>query len=377
MDKKEIINLLDNIADILEFRGENSFKVNAYRMGAIAIRKTEEDINTILSKKELHNIKGIGKGLQGVIYEYHENGHSPFLNEISSGIPSGIKDLMKIKGLGPKKINYLYENLKISDLTALEEAARENKLASVKGFGESLQRGILEEIARIKQGSGYVLLSSGLEIGDEVLKRINSFKSVAKAVLTGELKRKKEIIKKAEILVQLKDKDMFEDELKSFAEYDQEGDKYSFINGYPLLIEVYSTTSDNFILQDFQLSAAEGFLNHLPDIKPKKYKNEEEIFKSISFPFIIPEMREKEYFEEPGKENRKNSDLTFDDLKGFLHFHTTYSDGRNTLPDMIKGALNREYKYAAVCDHSKSAHYANGLSEKPYLIATQRDRRCS
>jgi DNA polymerase (family X) len=160
IEKKEIINLLNDIADMLEFKGENSFKVNAYRMGAVAIRKIDEDINEIIRRKDLNNIKGIGKGLQGVIYEYSETGHSAFLEDLSKDIPAGVKDLMKIKGLGPKKISYLYEELNISNIEDLAEAARNNIVAPLKGFGDALQAGILEEINRIKSSSDFVLLST-------------------------------------------------------------------------------------------------------------------------------------------------------------------------------------------------------------------------
>jgi DNA polymerase (family X) len=365
IDKKEIIILLEDIADLLEFRGENTFKVGAYRKGASAIRKINEDINDVLNKRELHTISGIGKGLQGVIYDYHEFGYSNYLEELKKDIPSGVRDLMKIKGLGPKKILQLFNTAGISNIEELEEAIRNNALAPVKGFTEAVQKQILEEIERIKLGAGYVLLNTALEIAEEIKEKIASLDSVITADITGTLKRRRETINSIDLLVEITNEETFEKELSGIVKYQINDGYYLLENIYPASVKVFSCTKKNQVYKDFVLSSSEGFLSRLPVIEEKEYTSDEEIFNLAAFPYVIPEMREPEYFEYKGI---KNSDLTTQDFKAFLHFHTTYSDGRNSLEDMIKGAISRGYECAAVCDHSKSAYYANGLKEEDILL---------
>jgi DNA polymerase (family X) len=365
LDKKEVIILLEDIADLLEFHGENSFKVGAYRKGAAAIRKINEDINDVVKNKELHNIPGIGKGLQAVIYEYYEFGYSNILSELSKDVPSGIRDLMKIKGLGPKKILQLHSTINISTIDELEDAIRNKRLPDVKGFTETLQKQILEEIDRIRLSAGYVLLNTAIEIGEELKDKLKTLKSVDWVNVTGTLKRRREVLNTIELIVETKDETLFREELKSLVKYDIKDGYYLLETTYQPSIKAYTCNNKNRILKDFILTSSEEFLSELPPVKEKKYSSEEDIFRQISIPYVIPEMREAEYFRFNKPEN---SDLNIEEFKGMLHFHTTYSDGRNSLEDMLRAAYFKGYQYAAVCDHSRSAYYANGLKEDAILL---------
>ena len=156
-DKKDTIALLDDIADLMEFKGENKFKVGAYRNGAISIRRFEGDFSKAIEQKELDKIKGIGKGLQSVIYEYFDTGESSLFKQLKEEVPDGIEQLLIIKGLEAKKVHLLYSQLGISNLGELEYACKENRLALLKGFGEATQNKILEEIEKQKFHSKFVL----------------------------------------------------------------------------------------------------------------------------------------------------------------------------------------------------------------------------
>jgi DNA polymerase (family X) len=374
LDKKEVIILLENIADLLEFRGENTFKVGAYRKGAAAIRKINEDINDVVKNNELHTIPGIGKGLQSVIYEYYELGFSNLLNELSKDIPAGIRDLMRVKGLGPRKILQLHTSANISTIDELEKAARNNKLTDIKGFSESLQKQVIEEIERIRLNAGYVLLNNALEIGEELKDKLLRLDSVVNVEITGTLKRRREVVNHIELLAEITCEAEFKNDLLQVAKYEQNDGYVLLETTYPPLIKVFTCTKKGWFLKDFILSAQEDFLNKLPVIKEKNYRSENDIFESISFPYVIPEMREIEFF---NYNNPQNSNLNAEDFKGFLHFHSTYSDGRNSLEDMLKAAESRNYEYAAVCDHSKSAYYANGLKEDAILLQFKEIERLS
>jgi DNA polymerase (family X) len=168
-----------------------------------------------------------------------------------------------------------------------------------------------------------------------------------------------------DLVVEVNDVKQFEEQLDTFTEF-QSGDGYFYITSiYEIIIRIYPVKKDRFVYKDFILSASPEFLSGLPDLKERYYKSDHEIFESISFPYVIPEMREKEFFE---YNKPSNSDLELSKISGLLHFHSTYSDGRNTLSEMLKAAEDKGYTYAAICDHSKSAYYANGLTEERILL---------
>lgn len=364
-DRKEIITLLYNIADLLEFKGENPFKVNAFRNGANVIRKLGDNFDALLKEKKLGEVKGIGKGIQSVIYEYAEKGESSELNLLLKDIPASLLDLFSIHGLGPRKIKLLHDQLGISSIGELEYACRENRIALLKGFGKTTQEKILSELEKRKYFSKYVLLSQADNIAEELEKELASIKSVKKVSRSGELRRVREIISQIEFVV------MIEKEKPFFEHFDIEEKKNSTVSiktDFQIPV-VFHITQDiqSFERKLFISTGSEEFLTKSGfDFIKLKGKSEKEIFTSFKMQYVIPEMREKEYFSLKD-ELRKNSELSYDKIEGLLHFHTTFSDGRDTLESMIKKAKEIGFTYASVCDHSKSAFYANGLKEENIL----------
>ncbi len=157
--KQEIIKTLENIAELLEFKEENPFKINAFRNGANIIRNLTDDIEPLIKDNSIKNIKGIGKGIQSVIYDYYENGKSADLENLAKDIPDGIMDLLKIHGLGVKKVKVIYNQLGITTIEQLEKACLNNEISTLKGFGEKIQESILKEIERISKSSNFLLLN--------------------------------------------------------------------------------------------------------------------------------------------------------------------------------------------------------------------------
>ncbi len=365
--KKDTIKLLEEIADMLELRGENKFKIQAYRSGASSLQKIDGDFDLIVQRKELSKIKGIGASLQKVIYEFYNTNESSLHKELRDETPGGLEQLLKIKGLNPNKIKQLYSELKIKNLEELENAAKNNLLINVRGFGENLQEKILSSIKDYKKYKHFILLSNALRLSKELLNKISNFTSVKKIEKSGELRRGSEIISQLDFIVLSSNKNLFFDELKQNFNYKKLKDKV-LIEEYsdvPIFIFI-SENEPEYYKQLFLTTGSDDFINSL-DIKKIKGASEEEIFSNLNTPYIIPEMREKEYFEQKGKSLSKNSLLSFNDFKGLLHFHTTYSDGKNTLNEMVNAAEELGFKYASVNDHSKSAYYANGLDENRIL----------
>jgi DNA polymerase (family 10) len=367
-DKAKIIKLLKELADMMEFVGENKFKINAYRFGANAIRGVESDIEELISEKKLDQIKGIGKGLQSVIYEFADMGRSSQYDELRKQVPRGIGDILKINGLGPQKVKQLYTDLSISDISQLEDAVKNNKLKGLKGFTDTLIKSIPEQISQIRKNKNFILLNKALESADSVISKISTLDSVVKVEITGELRRGMEVFSSLPLIAQIKNEKEFLKELSS--EFNISKKENSIvISGFceiPIII-YYFDNEPGYIQGLLITTGSEGFVNKMFGKKKLSGKNEKEIFKNAKITFIIPEMREDEFLAVKNKKLKENSDLSLDDFKGLLHWHTTWSDGRDTLETMLNEAVKLNFQYIAVCDHSKSAAYANGLKEDRIL----------
>ncbi|GAB6281438.1 MAG: DNA polymerase/3'-5' exonuclease PolX [Ignavibacterium sp.] len=365
-NKKELINHLEVIADFLEYNGENPFKINAFRNGANAIRRYEDDFEQLIKEKKLDSIKGIGKALQSIIYEFYENNSSQLYNELKSKIPDSLLEIFQIKGLGPKKISVLNKELSITSIGELEYACKENRLILLKGFGKTTQEKILNEIEKIKINSQFVLLDTADKIQQQLLNLVNDFNSIKEISVTGEFRRNLEIISKIEFVILINDIKIFENELSKKFNFTKNENYYSLSFSINILIIIFVTqTKNDFISKLFFTTGSNEFINKL-GIKniSEKITDEEKIFEEIKMEYVAPEMREEQYFEIQNKKFKEPSDLTLEKFKGFFHFHTTFSDGNDSLENMVIAANKLGFEYFIVCDHSKSAFYANGLKEE-------------
>lgn len=365
--RREAIKQINLFADLLEFSGANRFKINAFRGAANTLRSVEEDIETMLQDGSITNIKGIGKGIQAFLYELSDNGIVKELEELSRSIPDGIIDILQIRGLGVKKVKLIHETLGVNTIGDLEEACFTNKLSEVKGFTAKSEKTILEEIEKQRKNKQFMLYNSSEYLGAQIINQLLKLESCKKAQFIGEVRRKKEVISKIEIICQIDDKDNFNLEIdKLYKNNELSGlDSSNIVRlelGANAPIYLSLVNKKEYVYKLFVKSGSEEFLSRIGDVAKENYENEEQIFSRLNAPFVIPEMREQEYWNAP-EQLRTNSNLTQNDFNGMLHFHTTQSDGANTLLEMAKGALDFGYKYLAVCDHSKSAFYANGLSE--------------
>ncbi|GBD86373.1 DNA polymerase/3'-5' exonuclease PolX [bacterium BMS3Abin03] len=368
-DKKEIIKLLSSMANLMEFNGENKFKVSAYRNGANVLRRLEDDLDELIRTKSLGNIKGIGKGLQSVIYEYAETGKSTEYENLLASVPDGIEELFLVRGIGVKKIKVLYDELGITNIGELEYACKENRLKLLPGFGQTTQDKILAEIEKLKIYSKYVLLNHAEKFYNEISGLLSEIKTIRKHEVTGELRRCLEVISSIKIVALCNDVTALKSELKNKIKINGSDDKIIIQADFPVPVYLFPVLSEEeYASRLFETTGSEQFLKKL-NYNPERNKgsNEGEIFKSLNVSFIIPEMREEEFFSVKNKKLEENSTLSFEQFKGMLHFHTTNSDGRDTLEKMILKAKELNFEYAAVCDHSKSAFYANGLTEERVL----------
>ncbi len=363
--KSELINILEEFSDFMEFLGENRFKISAFRNGANAIRRYEGNFEEAVNSGEIKNVKGIGKGLLAFINEYAERQYVQERDEISAKIPDGIKQMMQLRGLGVKKVKVLFETHGIDSIDKLEKACKDNSVANTKGFGEKTQEKIVQSIKVFRRSEGYSLLRKTLEPAEEYLAKIRGFESVKQAELTGELRRIREVVSGAEILVEVSDYKMFQSELGKLVkdvEFNENTAEFVYDNRIKFILRLIE---EGFEKQLFLTTGSKEFLNEL-DYNIDKFISEEKVFEEKGLNFIIPNKREEEFFENQ-KISNHNEDIVEADIKGLLHFHTVWSDGMDTLKDMCQAAMDYGLTFAAVTDHSKTAMYANGLTEQRIL----------
>lgn len=368
--KKELLNTLNQLADLSEFAGENQFKVRAYRNAVNALRYINDDFEKIIETNELLKVKGIGKGIFATIKEIFENGYSSELLSLKEKAPEGIDDLLQIRGLGIKKLILLNKELQVENLDDLTEVIESGKLSEIKGFGEKSIEKIKTEINRIITTKHLLLLDEAFEVADSLKKEIESFPGVIKVELTGQLRRILEIISRIDLLVLVNENSKKEclDNLRDSFIIAEENirDEVTVLRiSAEKEREIYLhivTREEEFTKENFLLTGSEYFISKFADLS-NNFKSEDEIFSANKIRFVAPEMREEET-ENILKRDSSPSDLDFPGMKAMLHFHTVYSDGANSLEEMVLSGKENGFEYFAVCDHSKSAFYANGLTEE-------------
>ncbi len=368
MEKREIVRKLEFFADLLEFHEENPFKIRAFRSGANIIRRIEGNVEEMLKNGSLQNIKGIGKGLASFLSDLVLKGESPELVNLLEKTPEGILEILSIRGLGAKKVRQLFNELKIEDLDSLEYACKEHTVAALKGFGSKTEEKILQEIQQLKARRNTLLLDKAEKVANEVIQRLSEISLVKRIEATGELRRIREVIKEIEILVLAESSAKFKTDLKNLFEFEEKIEdeaevlllKTSLFGSVKLFVTEADETFETLLLK------TTGSKEFLQKVGFENCKNEKEFFEKKGLDFIPPEMREYQYFEVP-ESLKTPSNLAFGEMKGLLHFHTVFSDGMNSLEEMLRTAEKLGFRYAAVCDHSKSAYYANGLSEEKIL----------
>ncbi len=352
---KDALKILEEIAFFLELKGENVFKINAFHNAVRNLSKFDISLQEAFDKKIIEETKGVGSSIQKILNEILLKGESSVLNELRAEFPESIYSLTLIRGLGAKKIKKIYEELGIASIDELEQACIENKLLKIPGFGEKTQQTILENIKKLKDYKGKLLLHYADELSHEFVDELKA--SGLKTIYpTGELRLRSEVISSLDFIT---DDNVSEKILKKFAikKLDNNHLVFSF-NNYS--INLYISTSDEFIYYLFKTTGPEKFLKKISfeRLDQRTYNTEEEIFQALDLPYIPPQARENLQLNlvKYNFPQRK-------DLRGLIHIHSNYSDGSNTLKELMDYAEKNNYEYVLICDHSKSAFYANGLDE--------------
>lgn len=343
METAEIAQALKLTAQLMELHNENPFKVKSLANAAFKLDKTNIDLGgkTI---EELSLIEGIGKSIAQKITELQGTGTLKELEELVTRTPVGVIQMMKIKGIGPKKVAQLWKELGVESVGELLYACHENRLVDLKGFGAKTQEQVRKAIEFSMANAGKLLYATVEEAANKLIDHVKQQAGTELVSLTGAMRRRCEIIEKIEVLAAT-DKDI---SLEGFAEAE-------YLN-----IEIIRCKPGEFYLKLFETTGCEGHNNELTP-GAGAYKSEEDIYESLGMQYIEPELREGLREIEYAKGRKLPKLVELKDLRGILHNHSTYSDGINTLREMAVHCKELGYEYFGICDHSQSAFYANGL----------------
>lgn len=386
MKNQFVADILNEIADLLDIKGEIFFKTRAYRIAAQAIEVLEEDIETVVSEDRLTSISGIGAAIAKKITEIVETGRLKYLEELTKEIPNGLLDLLKIQSLGPKKVASLYKNLGITSIKKLRDACLQGKLRNLDGFGVITELNILRGIALLEKTSGRALLNVAFSDGNNYIEYLKNCDKIDAINIAGSLRRMKETIGDVDILASSNHPNIVMEYFIKYPDVDRvllKGSTKTSVILYDNLqvdLRVVKKESYGAALQYFtgskehnvamrSLAIKKGFkLNEygLFDKETETYivgKTEEEIYNKLGLDYIEPELRENSGEIEAAKKKQLPNLVGYNDILGDFHVHSDWSDGRNSIEEIVQVAKNLGYRFVCITDHSQSLRVANGLSE--------------
>lgn len=358
MDAKTLLNNVQLFANLLELHGENSFKVRAFQNAYLSLKKLGSSVED-LSEAELEAIPGIGKSAIKVIHDFRTTGTNDELSSLIKATPPGVIEMMQIKGLGPKRVETFWKILGITDVGTLINECTENRLAQAKGFGLKSQQDLLQKAKLYQQSKGKLLYADAAIYFESLQKILDKEIGSDNYKVSGAFYRKYQIIDIIEILILRNHWTPLES--LSIEKQEDHCIFARYMDVLPIQIKwVEDDLEKSAFIDSFNAEFAQSLL-----INNKLLSGNDEIslFNSINLPYMIPEMR----WLSAAVEIDPQMLITTNDIKGLIHFHTTWSDGINSLEEMIIAAIGAGFHYAGVTDHSRSAGYAGGLSDERVL----------
>ncbi|TWU59776.1 DNA polymerase/3'-5' exonuclease PolX [Rubripirellula tenax] len=388
MDNAAIADVFDEMAELLEFRGENPFRIRAYTNGAKAIRELDESVAAILAdpSRDLSKTPGIGKTLAEKSAVLVETGSLPQLIQLRAEIPEVTIQMARIPGLGAKKAVKLQQELGLESLGDLRKACQEDQIAKLKGFGAKTQAAILDGLSIAEAAAERIYWSSADDLARHIGEHMATCQAISKMEWAGSYRRGRETVGDLDLLVVADDHAAAMDHLECYAAYAQtigRGDtKISIRVGKSFQVDMRVVEVDQFgaALQYFTGSQAHNIhtrrLAKEQGLKINEYgvfkidddskvagATEEDVYASIRLPWIAPELREDRREFELAAKNTLPVLIEVGDVIGDLHMHTNATDGTATIREMADAAIARGLKYIAITDHSKRVSMAMGLDE--------------
>ncbi len=391
MDKSEVAAVLEEIAVLLELQGENPFRANAYAKAGRTIAQLETNLDDIVEAGTLAEIPGIGETLRDKITMLVTTGKLPFYDDLKAKTPPGWLQMLRLPGMGPKKVKTLSDQLGIDTLEKLKEACDQGTIAKLKGFGEKTQKNILEGLAFLDQMGNRVRLDQAMMIAETVVAELKKVPGIKRMELCGSVRRRKETIRDIDILVSADDAGPIMDAFVNLPNVQKvvgHGETKSSVtmtgidhNAQRVLINAdlrvvsdeqfpfalnYFTGSKEHNIRLRQRAIDYGYkLNEYDLAGCKKHlKEEPDIYQALDLEYVPPELREDTGEIDAAAKKALPDLLELGDIHGVFHNHTTWSDGAASLEQMADAARALGYQYLGIADHSQSLTVANGLTPK-------------
>ncbi len=388
MENKGIADIFTAIADILDIEGENPFRVRSYRNAARTIEDLSQSLESMVKTgMDLGEIPGIGKSIREKIEEIISTGKCHFLEELRVQVPAGLTELLKLEGLGPKKVKVLYDQLGVDSVDRLEKAAQAGRLRNLAGMGLKTEEKVLKSIEKYRAGVGRFKLSVGFIYAQAILEYLKEVPGVRRLDPAGSFRRRKETIGDLDILAICARGCQIMDRLAKYGEVAEiiaKGETKSSVRlqcGLQVDVRVLEEESYGAALHYFTgskahnvairdrakelgLKISEYGVFRSQDDKRISGTKEEDIFKAVGLPLIPPELREDRGEIQAAEQGMLPRLIELSDIRGDLQMHTTATDGKNSIAEMAQKAKEMGYAYIAITDHSKAVRVAGGLDEK-------------
>ncbi len=390
IDNLKVAWVLEDIARLLELKGENMFKIRAYHRAARAIVNLTEDLAVVLERGGLAEITGVGKNIADKVRELLTTGESVYYNRLREEIPSGLVEITNIPGVGPKKAQQFYQQLGISSVDELEAAARARKLRLLPRMGSKTELNILSGIDMLRTTGGRAILSIADNVAEIFLSFLRSLPGVQNAEVAGSIRRMRESIGDIDLVA------VSEDPAEITGIFVQhphvrsvlvQGDTIArVVTVMGLPVDLMVVRPDEFwaalhhftgskehnarlraLARQKGLKINEHGVFQTADNKRLNVAGEEDIYRHLGLPYIPPEIREDSGELEAAAEHNLPDLISIGDIKGDLHIHSDWSDGVNSLEQIVGRAVEKGYEYIAITDHSKSLAVARGLSVERLL----------
>ncbi|MDR4889175.1 DNA polymerase/3'-5' exonuclease PolX [Fredinandcohnia sp. QZ13] len=387
INKKDVIRLLETIAIYMELKGDNPFKISAFRKAAAALENDDRSLSTI---DDFTTLPGIGKGTAAVITEYIDTGESTVLKELKEMVPEGLIPLLDLPGLGGKKIAKLYQELGIEDMEMLKQACLNEKIQKLAGFGKKTEEKILASIEEFGKRPDRLPIALMLALAEDIEKQLSTMDGIITFSRAGSLRRMRETIKDLDFIIATNEPEKVREQLLQLNGINgiiASGDtKVSVQISYSYDISVdfrlvkpheFATTLHHFTgskdhnVRMRQLAKERGEkiseygVENSETGEIKTFETEEEFYQYFGLTFIPPELREDG--SEVDAFQKKVEHIQLEDIKGDLHMHTSWSDGVYTIEEMVEACRNKGYRYMAITDHSQYLRVANGLTPERLL----------
>lgn len=370
MTNREVAHTLQQVADLLQIKDDNPFKIRAYRQAADAVYHLNEDVNLLYRTGRLRDIPGVGKSVQAGIVEMLEKGSFEYYDRLLEQVPSGVLDMLELPGIGHKTVKTIFEGLGIDNLQDLGRAARQRKIRTLPGLGAKTEYNIIKGLELLQQRDGRSTLGLALPEAEEFLAFIKKCTAVKQADLVGSIRRGSALVGDIDILVGTTDVEAVLNKVRAYPGLKQiEEESPENISGrlrWNLPFELIMVPPPDYALSLVWTTGSKPFRQALfPEGRPRDFqdlRSEEQVFNRLSLPFIPPELRENRGELEAARQNCLPDLVRMEDIKGDLHVHSRWSDGAADLADMAAAARELGYSYLAVTDHSQSLTVSRGLS---------------